>query len=130
MIRDVLDWPYTEGLRLDEAMHPLTLLAVGRVRRGAAQPERRAAAPGGAVEYGFKSAKSIVTIRLTEKEAGDRVEQVRAAGVRVLLQREPEVRHPRWSQAAERRIGELRKRPTQMFNGYADQVAGPTRAWT
>ena len=123
MIRDVIDWPYTEGLRLDEAMHPLTLLAVGVY--GEVLPNQNGAPLRLVVpwKYGFKSAKSIVTIRLTEKEPATAWNKFAPQEYGFYSNVNPEVRHPRWSQAAERRIGELRKRPTQMFNGYAEQVA-------
>ncbi|HRG71390.1 MAG TPA: protein-methionine-sulfoxide reductase catalytic subunit MsrP [Thauera aminoaromatica] len=123
MIRDVLDWPYTEGLRLDEALHPLTLLAVGVY--GEALPKQNGAPLRLVVpwKYGFKSAKSIVTIRLTEKEPATAWNKFAPQEYGFYSNVNPEVRHPRWSQATERRIGELRKRPTQMFNGYAEQVA-------
>ena len=74
-------------------------------------------------KYGFKSAKSIVTIRLTEKEPATAWNKFAPQEYGFYSNVNPEVRHPRWSQATERRIGELRKRPTQMFNGYAEQVA-------
>ena len=123
MIRDVIDWPYTEGLRLDEAMHPLTLLAVGVY--GEVLPNQNGAPLRLVVpwKYGFKSAKSIVTIRLTEQEPATAWNKFAPQEYGFYSNVNPEVRHPRWSQAAERRIGELRKRPTQMFNGYAEQVA-------
>ena len=123
MIRDVLDWPYTEGLRLDEAMHPLTLLAVGVY--GEVLPNQNGAPLRLVVpwKYGFKSAKSIVTIRLTEQEPATAWNKFAPQEYGFYSNVNPQVRHPRWTQATERRIGELRKRPTQMFNGYADQVA-------
>ena len=119
----VLQWPYVEGLRLDEAMHPLTLLAVGVY--GEVLPNQNGAPLRLVVpwKYGFKSAKSIVTIRLTEKEPATAWNKFAPQEYGFYSNVNPEVRHPRWSQAAERRIGELRKRPTQMFNGYAEQVA-------
>jgi sulfoxide reductase catalytic subunit YedY len=123
MIRGVLDWPYTEGLRLDEALHPLTLLAVGVY--GETLPAQNGAPLRLVVpwKYGFKSAKSIVTIRLTDKEPATAWNKSAPSEYGFYSNVNPEVRHPRWSQATERRIGELRKRPTQMFNGYAEQVA-------
>jgi methionine sulfoxide reductase catalytic subunit len=123
MIRDVLDWPYTEGLRVDEAMHPLTLLAVGVY--GEVLPNQNGAPLRLVVpwKYGFKSAKSIVTIRLTEQEPATAWNKFAPQEYGFYSNVNPQVRHPRWTQATERRIGELRKRPTQMFNGYADQVA-------
>ena len=123
MIRDVIDWPYTEGLRLDEAMHPLTLLAVGMY--GEVLPNQNGAPLRLVVpwKYGFKSAKSIVTIRLTEQEPATAWNKFAPQEYGFYSNVNPQVRHPRWTQATERRIGELRKRPTQMFNGYAEQVA-------
>jgi sulfoxide reductase catalytic subunit YedY len=122
----VLDWPYVEGLRLDEALHPLTLLAFGLY--GEILPNQNGAPVRLVVpwKYGFKSAKSIVKIRLVEKQP--------AASWNVALPNEygfysnvnPSVDHPRWSQATERRIGDdgllVKKRPTLMFNGYEAQV--------
>jgi len=104
-----LDWPYVEGLRLDEAMHPLTLLTVGMY--GKVLPNQNGAPVRVVIpwKYGFKSAKSIVRIRLVSEQHYSNVN--------------PAVSHPRWSQADERRIGEFRRRPTLPFNGYADQVA-------
>ena len=122
--RRVLDWPYVEGLRIDEAMHPLTLLAMGLY--GEVLPNQNGAPVRLVVpwKYGFKSAKSIVKIRLVEN-------QPRPAWVKATPNEygfysnvNPEVDHPRWSQANERRIGEFFKRKTLPFNGYAEQVAG------
>ncbi|WP_428420514.1 protein-methionine-sulfoxide reductase catalytic subunit MsrP [Methylibium sp.] len=122
----VLEWPYVEGLRLDEAMHPLTLLAFGMY--GEVLPNQNGAPVRLVVpwKYGFKSAKSIVKIRFVEQ-------QPRTAWLKAAAQEygfysnvNPKVDHPRWSQATERRIGEdgifQKKRPTQMFNGYEAQV--------
>lgn len=119
----VLDWPYVEGLRLDEAMHPLTLIAVGLY--GEVLPNQNGAPMRLVVpwKYGFKSAKSIVRIRFTDKEP---VSSWTAAAPReygFYSNVNPEVDHPRWSQARERRLGEFGKRKTLMFNGYGDQVA-------
>jgi sulfoxide reductase catalytic subunit YedY len=120
---EVLDWPYTEGLRLDEALHPLTLLAVGLY--GEVLPNQNGAPVRLVVpwKYGFKSAKSIVRIRFLENQP---VSSWMKAGPReygFYSNVNPEVDHPRWSQAKERRIGEFFKRPTLPFNGYAEQVA-------
>jgi sulfoxide reductase catalytic subunit YedY len=121
--RDVLDWPYTEGLRLDEAMHPLTLMAVGLY--GEVLPNQNGAPLRLVVpwKYGFKGAKSLVRIRLLEQEP--KTAWVRAAPREYGFYSNvnPEVDHPRWSQGSERRIGEFLKRKTLMFNGYGDQVA-------
>ena len=123
----VLDWPYVEGLRLDEAMHPLTILATGLY--GETLPNQNGAPLRLVVpwKYGFKGIKSIVRITLTEKEPPTswNIQNPREYGFYSNVN--PEVDHPRWSQATERRIGEggllAKRRPTLMFNGYADQVA-------
>jgi sulfoxide reductase catalytic subunit YedY len=122
----VLEWPYTEGLRLDEAMHPLTLLTFGLY--GEVLPNQNGAPVRLTVpwKYGFKSGKSIVKIRFTDKEP--RTSWVKAAPQEYGFYSNvnPAVDHPRWSQATERRIGEdglfQKKRPTLMFNGYEPQV--------
>lgn len=121
--RKVLDWPYTEGLRLDEAMHPLTLLSFGMY--GETLPNQNGAPMRIVVpwKYGFKSAKSIVTIRLVENEPATAWNKSAPQEYGFYSNVNPDVRHPRWSQARERRIGEFTKRPTLMFNGYADDVA-------
>ena len=123
----VLDWPYTEGLRLDEAMHPLTLLAFGMY--GEVLPNQNGAPVRLVVpwKYGFKSAKSIVAIRLTDKEPGTAWNKAARNEYGFYSNVNPDVDHPRWSQATERRIGEgglfAKKRKTLLFNGYGDQVA-------
>lgn len=123
----VLDWPYTEGLRLDEAMHPLTLLAFGMY--GEVLPNQNGAPLRLVVpwKYGFKSAKSLVAIRLTDKEPGTAWNKAARNEYGFYSNVNPEVDHPRWSQATERRIGEgglfAKRRKTLMFNGYGDQVA-------
>lgn len=122
----VLDWPYTEGLRLDEAMHPLTLLAFGMY--GEVLPNQNGAPVRLVVpwKYGFKSAKSIVAIRLTDKEPGTAWNKAARNEYGFYSNVNPDVPHPRWSQATERRIGEdglfAKKRKTQLFNGYEAQV--------
>ena len=118
-----LDWPYVEGLRLDEAMHPLTLVTVGMY--GQVLPNQNGAPLRVVVpwKYGFKSAKSIVRIRLVAEEPKTAWNKAAAQEYGFYSNVNPEVSHPRWSQATERRIGEFRRRPTLMFNGYADQVA-------
>jgi sulfoxide reductase catalytic subunit YedY len=122
--RSVLDWPYVEGLRIDEAMHPLTLFAVGLY--GREMPNQHGAPIRLVVpwKYGFKSIKSIVTIRFTEAmpPTSWNVSAPREYGFYSNVN--PQVDHPRWSQARERRIGEIFKRDSLMFNGYAEQVAG------
>jgi sulfoxide reductase catalytic subunit YedY len=121
--RSVLDWPYREGLRLDEAMHPLTLLATGVYGRDL--PNQNGAPLRLVVpwKYGFKSIKSIVRIRLTEEQPATAWNSQASQEYGFYSNVNPEVSHPRWSQAKERRIGEFFKRTTLMFNGYADEVA-------
>ena len=119
----LLDWPYVEGLRIDEAVHPLTLLAVGLY--GKELPNQNGAPLRLVVpwKYGFKGIKSIVTIRLTEEEPPTTWNLAAPREYGFYANVNPEVDHPRWSQATERRIGNFRRRPTLPFNGYADQVA-------
>ena len=121
--RSVLKWPYVEGLRMDEAMHPLTILAVGLY--GEVLPNQNGAPLRLVVpwKYGFKSIKSIVKIRFVEQQPVSSWELSAPQEYGFYSNVNPEVSHPRWSQARERRIGELSKRKTLMFNGYADQVA-------
>ncbi|MGE5516323.1 MAG: protein-methionine-sulfoxide reductase catalytic subunit MsrP [Bacteroidota bacterium] len=120
----VLDWPYTEGLRMDEALHPLTLLAVGMY--GQELPAQNGAPIRLVVpwKYGFKSIKSIVRIRFTETQPATAWNKANAREYGFYSNVNPAVDHPRWSQAKERRIGEFRRRDTLPFNGYAEQVAG------
>jgi sulfoxide reductase catalytic subunit YedY len=122
----VLDWPYVEGLRLDEAMHPLTMMATGIYGRDI--PKQNGAPMRLVVpwKYGFKSIKSVVRISLVEDEppASWNIANPREYGFYSNVN--PEVNHPRWSQATERRIGSgifAKREPTLMFNGYADDVA-------
>jgi sulfoxide reductase catalytic subunit YedY len=118
----VLNWPYREGLRLDEAMHPLTLMVVGlydEVLPAQDGAPLRLAIPW---KYGFKHAKSIVKIRFTEKQPLNTWQKQAASEYGFYANVNPTVDHPRWSQATERRIGEFFRRKTLMFNGYADQV--------
>ena len=119
----VLRWPYVEGLRLDEAMHPLTLLAVGLY--GEYLPNQNGAPIRLVVpwKYGFKGAKSIVRIRLTDRQPLNTWQLSAPNEYGFYSNVNPSVDHPRWSQARERRLGEFLKRPTLMFNGYGDQVA-------
>jgi sulfoxide reductase catalytic subunit YedY len=121
--RQVLSWPYREGLRMDEAMHPLAILAVGMY--GRTLPNQNGAPLRLVVpwKYGFKSIKSIVKIRLQETEPQTTWSQEGPSEYGFYANVNPEVDHPRWSQARERRIGELTKRPTLFLNGYADEVA-------
>jgi sulfoxide reductase catalytic subunit YedY len=122
----VLDWPYREGLRMDEAMHPLTLLAMGLY--GEVLPKQNGAPVRLVVpwKYGFKSAKSLVKIRLVEQQPVSSWTRAAPEEYGFFSNVNPHVDHPRWSQATERRIGEdglfARKRPTLMFNGYEAQV--------
>lgn len=118
-----LDWPYAEGLRLDEALHPLTLLTFGLY--GQVLPNQNGAPVRIVVpwKYGFKSAKSIVRIRFVSDQPKTTWEKSAPQEYGFYSNVNPEVDHPRWSQATERRIGEFRRRKTLMFNGYADQVA-------
>ena len=119
----VLEWPYREGLRLDEAMHPLTLLTFGLY--GEMLPKQNGAPVRIVVpwKYGFKSAKSIVKIRLLTEQPQTAWMKAGPKEYGFYANVNPEVDHPRWSQARERRIGEFFKRPTLPFNGYAEQVA-------
>ncbi len=121
--RPILDWPYREGLRLDEALHPLTLLASGLY--GETLPNQNGAPLRLVVpwKYGFKSIKSIVAIELLADEPATAWRTLQPEEYGFYANVNPAVSHPRWSQASERRIGELRKRATLPFNGYAEQVA-------
>jgi sulfoxide reductase catalytic subunit YedY len=122
--RPILDWPYREGLRIDEAVHPLTILAVGMY--GRVLPNQNGAPLRLVVpwKYGFKSIKSIVRIRLTEEQPPTSWNTSAPGEYGFYANVNPEVDHPRWSQKRERRIGEWRKRLSLPFNGYAEQVAG------
>jgi sulfoxide reductase catalytic subunit YedY len=119
----VLDWPYREGLRMDEAMHPLTILAVGLY--GEVLPNQNGAPIRLVVpwKYGFKGIKSIVRIRFTDRQPRTSWEIANAREYGFYANVNPSVDHPRWSQASERRLGEFFRRKTLMFNGYGDQVA-------
>ncbi len=121
--RDVLDWPYTEGLRMDEAMHPLTILAVGLYGRHL--PNQNGAPLRLVVpwKYGFKSIKSIVRIRLVEQMPQTTWHRAAPGEYGFYSNVNPHVDHPRWSQRTERRIGTFFRRDTLMFNGYGEQVA-------
>jgi sulfoxide reductase catalytic subunit YedY len=117
-------WPYTEGLRLDEAMHPLTILSTGLYGKDLLPQNGaplRLVVPW---KYGFKSIKSIVKIELTEEQPATLWNTVAANEYGFYSNVNPAVNHPRWSQASERRIGENGRRETLMFNGYAEDVAG------
>jgi sulfoxide reductase catalytic subunit YedY len=119
---NVLEWPYVEGLRMDEAMHPLALLCFGMY--GEVLPNQDGAPLRLVVpwKYGFKSIKAIVRVRFTDRQPLNtwNISAPREYGFYSNVN--PNVDHPRWSQAKERRLGEFLKRPTLMFNGY-DQVA-------
>ena len=128
LARPILDWPYREALRLDEAMNPLTLLTLGLY--GEVLPKQNGAPVRIVVpwKYGFKSAKSIVSIRLTEKMPVTSWVKSAPREYGFYSNVNPNVSHPRWSQATERRLGDNRgifapKIPTEMFNGYGMQVA-------
>jgi methionine sulfoxide reductase catalytic subunit len=122
--KDVLDWPYIEGLRMDEAMHPLTLLASGLY--GRALPPQDGAPIRLVIpwKYGFKGIKSIVKIALVATQPPTTWSRYAPKEYGFYANVNPQVDHPRWSQATEQRIGESGRRPTLMFNGYAEQVAG------
>ncbi len=119
---DVLNWPYVEGLRMDEAMHPLTILASGLY--GRALPPQDGAPIRLVVpwKYGFKGIKSIVKIKLVATEPPTTWSQFAPNEYGFYANVNPHVDHPRWSQATEQRIGESGRRPTLMFNGYEEQV--------
>jgi methionine sulfoxide reductase catalytic subunit len=120
---NVLDWPYREGLRMDEAMHPLALLATGMYGRdlpGQNGAPLRLVVPW---KYGFKSIKSIVSIRLVQVQPPTSWNMQASDEYGFYSNVNPDVDHPRWSQKRERRIGEFLRRPTLPFNGYGDEVA-------
>ncbi len=119
----VLEWPYVEGLRMDEATNPLTILSVGLYGKTLMNQNGapiRLVVPW---KYGFKSIKSIVRIQFVDRMPPTAWNRANSAEYGFYSNVNPEVDHPRWSQATERRIGELRRRRTLMFNGYGDQVA-------
>ncbi|AOY00998.1 protein-methionine-sulfoxide reductase catalytic subunit MsrP [Jeongeupia sp. USM3] len=122
--RPVLDWPYTEGLRIDEAVHPLAILCLGLY--GKPLPNQNGAPVRLIVpwKYGFKSAKSLVKIVLRDTQPATAWNKAAPNEYGFYSNVNPEVDHPRWSQANERRIGELLRRKTLPFNGYASEVAG------
>ena len=121
--RSTLEWPYVEGLRIDEAMNPLTLMATGIYGKDLLNQNGaplRLVVPW---KYGFKSIKSIAKIHFWDEQPISSWQKANALEYGFYSNVNPTVDHPRWSQKRERRIGEFRKRKTQMFNGYADQVA-------
>lgn len=120
---NVLEWPYVEGLRMDEAMHPLTMIATGIYGKDLLNQNGaplRLVVPW---KYGFKSIKSIASITFTETQPYNSWQQSSPSEYGFYSNVNPNVQHPRWSQSRERRIGELTKRKTQMFNGYETEVA-------
>ncbi len=121
--RSVLNWPYREGLTIAEAMHPLTILSVGMY--GKTMPNQNGAPIRLVVpwKYGFKSIKSIVGIEFTEEQPQTSWNMASAREYGFYSNVNPEVSHPRWSQKRERRIGDIFKRDTLMFNGYGEEVA-------
>ncbi len=121
--RDVLKWPYTEGLRMDEAMHPLTLLCFGLY--GEVLPNQNGAPIRVVIpwKYGIKSAKSLVRIRFVENQPVTTWNRAGPHEYGFYSNVNAAIDHPRWTQAKERRIGEFFKRPTLPFNGYGEQVA-------
>lgn len=119
----VLDWPYVEGLRMDEAMNPLTLMATGIYGKDLLNQNGaplRLVVPW---KYGFKSIKSIAKIRFVEEQPVNSWQKASMTEYGFYSNVNPQVSHPRWTQSKERRIGEFRKRKTLMFNGYSEQVA-------
>lgn len=123
MRRGIIKWPYREGLRMDEAMHPLTIMAVGLYGETLANQNgapMRLVVPW---KYGFKGVKSIVKISFLEKEPNTSWMRLAPQEYGFYANVNPNVPHPRWSQASERRIGDFRRRDTLMFNGYGEQVA-------
>src|SRR5262249_45361579 len=121
--RAVLDWPYLEALRIDEAMNPLAMMAVGlygKALLGQNGAPLRLVVPW---KYGFKGAKSIVAIRFEQARPRTTWNKAAPREYGFFANVNPAVDHPRWSQATERRIGDLARRPTLPFNGYADEVA-------
>lgn len=121
--RSIIEWPYREALRMDEAMHPLTMIAVGMY--GEKMPNQNGAPMRLVVpwKYGFKSIKSVTAIRALEQKPMTSWEQQNPEEYGFFANVNPNVDHPRWSQARERRIGESGRRETLMFNGYAEEVA-------
>jgi sulfoxide reductase catalytic subunit YedY len=121
--RSILQWPYVEGLRMDEAMHPLTLMVTGLY--GRTLPNQNGAPLRLVIpwKYGFKGIKSIVKMEFTDRQPPTTWNISAPNEYGFYANVNPTVDHPRWTQSRERRIGEFRRRPTLMFNGYGDQVA-------
>ena len=121
--REILPWPYLEGLRMDEAMHPLTILSIGLYGHNLLNQNGaplRLVVPW---KYGFKSIKSIIAIRFVSNEPETTWSKVNPREYGFYSNVNPNVNHPRWSQATERRIGEFKRRPTEIFNGYGEEVS-------
>ena len=121
--RRILDWPYVEGLRLDEAMNELTILATGIYGKDLLNQNGAPLRLVTPWKYGFKGVKAIVRMRFTSDMPKNTWQMMAANEYGFYANVNPDVDHPRWSQARERRIGEFRRRPTLMFNGYGEQVA-------
>ena len=121
--RRILPWPYVEGLRLDEAMNELTVLATGIYGKDLLNQNGAPLRLVTPWKYGFKGVKSIVKMRFTSDMPENTWQMMASNEYGFYANVNPEVDHPRWSQARERRIGEFRRRPTMMFNGYGEQVA-------
>ena len=119
----ILPWPYVEGLRMDEAMHPLTLMVTGLYGKTLPESERRAAAADHAVEVRLQGHQGDHADLVRRQAAAEHVADLDADEYGFYANVNPEVDHPRWTQASERRIGQFRRQKTLMFNGYADQVA-------
>jgi sulfoxide reductase catalytic subunit YedY len=119
---DVLNWPYVEGLRLDEAMHPLAILASGIYGRALPPQDGAPIRLVTPWKYGFKGIKSIVKIKLVAEQPRTSWSEYAPNEYGFYANVNPQVDHPRWSQATEQRIGESGRRPTLMFNGYEEQV--------
>ncbi len=121
--RNTIDWPYREGLTMPEAMHPLTLMGVGAYGKSMLNQNGAPVRLHQPWKNGFKSIKSIVSIEFTDRQPQTSWNMLQPSEYGFYSNVNPEVDHPRWSQARERRIGEFLKRPTLMFNGYAEEVA-------
>ena len=121
--RRILPWPYVEGLRLDEAMNELTVLATGIYGKDLLNQNGAPLRLVTPWKYGFKGVKSIVKMRFTSDMPENTWQMMASNEYGFYANVNPEVDHPRWSQARERRIGEFRRRPTMMVNGYGEQVA-------
>jgi sulfoxide reductase catalytic subunit YedY len=121
--RAILSWPYIEGLRMDEAMHPLTILVVGLYGKTLLNQNGAPLRLMVPWKYGFKSVKSIVRMRFTNEQPRTAWNVAAPSEYGFYANVNPTVDHPRWSQARERRLGKFFRQPTEMFNGYGDEVA-------